>query len=413
MLLKKNFSPNTKVIFANFSYLTILQVISTFFPLLTYPYLIRLFGAEEYGIYVFCNTIMTYVVILTNFGFNISATKRVSENREDIVETSRILSSICYLKMTIFILSMIIVLFILYFTHFANIPLIIALFGLCVQEIFYPIYFFQGVEQMRYITIVTFVSRLFFVLAVFLVIKRSDQLLDLAVINTLSCIGASIFSIILITKVFHVQFVRVKFERMYNDFRESIPFFFSRISSVIIEKSNVFIIGTLFDYSAVAIYDLCTKVTSLCSVPFSLVAQAVYPNVAKSKDMKIVKKCYKGILIAGSLIVLVVIISANAIVEIIGGNQMIESANILRIMIVYVPITGISYILGASTLVVNGYSKQYNLSNILAFFNYFVLLAVLYTFSCLNIFTITLAYVIPELSIALYRKYVSNKYHLL
>ena len=61
-------------------------------PLLSYPYLIRVLGKETYGIIIFAQAIVGYFVILIGFGFNISATKEISINRDDKKKVSEIVS---------------------------------------------------------------------------------------------------------------------------------------------------------------------------------------------------------------------------------------------------------------------------------------------------------------------------------
>ena len=406
---------NFKILFTNFTYLSVLQGLNMLFPLLTYPYLIRLFGSSVYGSYVFCNAIMTYVIMMINFGFNISATKKISENRFDICELSKIVSSILYLKLIIFVSTFILV--ILFFISFdfgrVDIRLFLALIGLCIQEIFFPLFFFQGIEKMKYITLVNFCARLFYVITVFLIIRQPNQILTLAILNSSSCILASFFSIYLIYHFFELKLVRVEFNRLKSDFLESVPFFFSRLSSVIVERSNVFIVGAFFDYSLVAIYDLCAKVVNLCSIPFALVAQVVYPNVAKTKNMVLIRSCYKYLVLIGLILSFIVLLFADNIVLLLGGKQMIESADWLRIMIFYVPFTAVSSILGASTLVVNGFSKQYNLSNVLSLIVFILLISIAYLLNSINFVTIAIAFVAPEMTIALYRRYITYKYNLI
>ena len=65
-----------KTVLANFSYLSILQVFTILFPLLTYPYLLRVIGLELYGVIVFAQAIINYVSLVINFGFNMSGARK-------------------------------------------------------------------------------------------------------------------------------------------------------------------------------------------------------------------------------------------------------------------------------------------------------------------------------------------------
>ena len=78
----------------NFSYLSLLQVFNLILPLIVYPYLIRVLGKETYGLVVFAQSLVFYLVILVGFGFNISATKEVSIHRNDSKKLGEIVSSV-------------------------------------------------------------------------------------------------------------------------------------------------------------------------------------------------------------------------------------------------------------------------------------------------------------------------------
>ena len=60
MALQERLGRN-KTILANFSYLSLLQVFAILFPLLTYPYLLRVIGLELYGVIIFAQSIINYV----------------------------------------------------------------------------------------------------------------------------------------------------------------------------------------------------------------------------------------------------------------------------------------------------------------------------------------------------------------
>lgn len=169
------------------------------------------------------------------------------------------------------------------------------------------------------------------------------------------------------------------------------------------ERGNVLVIGTFFSYDMVAIYDLCAKIVSILKTPFSLVAQVIYPNVAKSKNMLLVKKSIKIVLLFGAFVCLFVYLFAPNIILLLSDTSMLGAVSILKIMVLYVPIVGISYLFGASVLVVKGYSREYNLSVVYSVLLYILMLLSFISFSKVNLYTMALAFVAPELFVALYR----------
>ena len=72
-----------KTLIENFGYLTLLQICNLLIPLVTYPYLINTLGKNLYGVIIYSQAIVSYLAIFVNWGFNISATKYISINRED------------------------------------------------------------------------------------------------------------------------------------------------------------------------------------------------------------------------------------------------------------------------------------------------------------------------------------------
>lgn len=404
---------NTKTLLGNFTYLSILEIISILFPLLTYPYLIRVIGAQKYGIIVFSQAVMAYVIIIVNFGFNVSATRRVSENRDNIIRLKEIYSSITYLKLTIFLLSMIVLLGVLYLFKFDHVEVILLLLGLCLQEIFFPSWFFQGMEKMQFITIVSFISKLVFLLLIFVLVHHKTDYLIVPFLYSLGGCVTATSSIFILYKFFHIHFIRVSKTQMITDIKESIPFFASRISTVIMERSNVVVIGSFFSYELVSIYDLCSKVVTIMMTPYQLVAQVLYPNVARSKNMNIIRKAVKPVLGSGLCFSLLICLLSYYVVLLLGGEKMLDSVPILRLMVWYVPIVGMSSLFGASTLVVNNHSAEYNKSVVYSLLVYLCIIGVLLLMNRVNLYTMVMAYLIPELVVASYRIYITRKYNLL
>lgn len=401
--LKLENNKTAKTLFANFTYLSILEIIGLLLPLISYPYVIRTVGADNYGVVVFCQAIIAYVVIIINFGYNVSATRKISENRTNVFKIRVIYSSIVYQKLLIFAICLVSGLFVLIFLKYDYSVILLGFIGLCIQEVFFPTWLFQGLERMKFITIITFVAKCSCLILIFLFVHDKKDYACIPVLYSIGGFFTSVLSVIILKKKFDIYFVKVSKYRMKEDFLESLPFFTSRLSAIVMERGNVLVIGTFFSYDMVAIYDLCAKIVSILKTPFSLVAQVIYPNVAKSKNMLLVKKSIKIVLLFGAFVCLFVYLFAPNIILLLSDTSMLGAVSILKIMVLYVPIVGISYLFGASVLVVKGYSREYNLSVVYSVLLYILMLLSFISFSKVNLYTMALAFVAPELFVALYR----------
>lgn len=401
--LKLENNKTAKTLFANFTYLSILEIIGLLLPLISYPYVIRTVGADNYGVVVFCQAIIAYVVIIINFGYNVSATRKISENRTNVFKIREIYSSIVYQKLLIFAICLVSGLFVLIFLKYDYSVILLGFIGLCIQEVFFPTWLFQGLERMKFITIITFVAKCSCLILIFLFVHDKKDYACIPVLYSIGGFFTSVLSVIILKKKFDIYFVKVSKYRMKEDFLESLPFFTSRLSAIVMERGNVLVIGTFFSYDMVAIYDLCAKIVSILKTPFSLVAQVIYPNVAKSKNMLLVKKSIKIVLLFGAFVCLFVYLFVPNIILLLSDTSMLGAVSILKIMVLYVPIVGISYLFGASVLVVKGYSREYNLSVVYSVLLYILMLLSFISFSKVNLYTMALAFVAPELFVALYR----------
>ena len=98
---KINIKTQDRVLFSNTIFLYILTFSSQFFSFLTVPYLTRVLGPSVYGKVGIAVAYMAYVQIILDFGFILSATQKVVENRDDINKLGKILTAVTCVKLTL------------------------------------------------------------------------------------------------------------------------------------------------------------------------------------------------------------------------------------------------------------------------------------------------------------------------
>ncbi|MBI6312216.1 oligosaccharide flippase family protein, partial [Proteus mirabilis] len=96
------------------------QVIGYVVPLVQLPYLTRTLGAEYLGLYLFSLSMVTLASIITNYGFDISVTKKVAEGENTLKHLKQLLSRVHIIQSVLFIIStFIIIISIFYSQHFS------------------------------------------------------------------------------------------------------------------------------------------------------------------------------------------------------------------------------------------------------------------------------------------------------
>ena len=96
---------NEKRLAKNTFFLYLMQISTYIFPLLTFPYLTRVLGAEKYGVVVFSNAVIQYFTLFLEFGFLLSATNLCSESREDKKKLGNITYGVMYAKVLLAIVA--------------------------------------------------------------------------------------------------------------------------------------------------------------------------------------------------------------------------------------------------------------------------------------------------------------------
>src|SRR6478609_9398371 len=85
-------------LFGNIFSLLILQGSNYIFPLVTFPYLVRNLGTNNYGVLVVCIATMQFLNIFVDYGFNISGTREISINKKIKEKVNEIYNIIMTLK---------------------------------------------------------------------------------------------------------------------------------------------------------------------------------------------------------------------------------------------------------------------------------------------------------------------------
>lgn len=214
-------------LFENFLSLSGLKVFTYILPLVTLPYLVRVLGVEKYGLVVFAQSFIMFFNVLVDYGFNLSATREISINRGDKNKITEIYSSVLTIKMVLLVLSFGVLwsLVVTVDRLAQDAGLYLLTFLMVVGQALFPIWYFQGVERMKYITIVNILSRAAFALAVFVFVRHEDQYILVPLLNGLGVCFGSAYALFLVKTKFGQTFVWQGFDKVSLHFKDSTQFF--------------------------------------------------------------------------------------------------------------------------------------------------------------------------------------------
>lgn len=410
----KNIIRHNIIIIQNFSYMALLQFFNMVLPLIIFPYLIRTLGVDTYGLVVFAQAIIAYLVVLVSFGFNLSATKVVSIHRKNNKKLSEIVSSVLIIKSGIFILTFVLLTVLLNFIPQAKgqIDLFLLTMWLCVYEVIFPIWYFQGIEKMKYITIITLISRSCLLGLILVVIKSPADYLWVPVINGIGALLAGVISLYVVFKRHKIKLSMQSYSTLYSYVNESIPFFVSNLSVKIYVASSKVLVGSFLGMLEVAYYDLAEKIALVVKTPQGILGQVLFPKVNMDKDKIFVKKIFKISVLLNFLLITLVFIFSKYIVLWLGGEAMIDSIIIVNILCLTAPLVAMSNVFGIQLLIPFGFKRVFSRVIIVSSLIYFLQAFFVWYFIGFSVVNLSVIFVSTELFVTVMMFYYCKKYKL-
>ena len=170
-------SKDGKILAENFFSLFTLNLLGYIFPLITLPYLARVIGVDKFGELAFALSIVIYFQTFVDFGFNYTGVRDIARIRNDKNKVSRIFSTIMVTKIGFMLISFVLLLLCInLFPLFYENRLILLLTFLYIPgHILFPDWFFQAMEEMKYITLLNLLAKLLFTGLVFVFIKEKSD----------------------------------------------------------------------------------------------------------------------------------------------------------------------------------------------------------------------------------------------
>jgi PST family polysaccharide transporter len=381
-----------------------------FLPLFTLPYLVRVLGAENFGLVNFSFSIIMYFNILVSFGFELSATREISMNRDNIEKVSKIFSTVMLIKILLFIFSFIILSILIFSidTLHEHMALYYVTFGFVLGNLLFPTWFFQGMEKMKYITYINFVSRVLFTILIFILVKESDDYIYVPLLNTFGTVFGGVYSLWLVFSLYKINVVLPSREEFFSHLKDSYAFFLSRVANDGSRYYAITIIGMSFGNTIVGYYSMIEKLYYAFMSLGGIVAQTIYPYMSRTKNITFFKKAFSVVVLGTILLLIPVIFFYKEILLLVFNINNEIMGYIFLIMFSGTVFGVINALIGYPLLAAYGYIKEANISLIYASIIYVIFI----TFAAYiteNIYIVAFSLVVYTLASVSFRVYYIKK----
>ena len=345
----------------------ILNLINTgtqmLFPLITFPYVCRVIEADGIGQINFFQSIISYISLFTCLGIPMYAIREIARDRSDVVQMNRTAMEILLLHSMLTLVGYAIVA-ILCLTV-PQIQVNIPLFLILSLTIFFTAigceWFYQGIEDFKYITIRGLIIKTVSVVLLFIFVKSKTDLLYYGCYTVFGVLGGNIFNFFRLRKYIHrenIIFSELHIKRHVKPVLK--VFSFSVVTSIYLQLNTV-LLGFLKNALAVGYFAAATKVMQMLLTMSACLGSVMMPRashlIAENKEdefNRLIQKSYDFTLAIALPMTIGLIFCAPSLITALCGVKFEHSILPSQIIAPIILLVAISNVFGIQVLFPKG-----------------------------------------------------------
>ena len=386
----------------NYIYNLLYQILTIIIPLITTPYLSRVLGAENIGIYSFTISITTYFILFGSLGVAIYGQREIAYVQNDIRKRSKIFFEITFMRCITLGVS----LFIFYITFCLKGQYSIYYKILILEIIANAIdisWYFQGLEEFKKTVIRNIIVKLISVICIFLFVKESVDLNNYFIIYVLSTLLGNLSLWMHLPKF--VQKVKIKELNLFRHVKPTIMLFIPQVATQIYTVLDKTMIGVIVSNKAeVGYYEQAQKIVKLLMTLATSLGTVMMPRIAATfasgnheKVREYMNKSFHFILLLAFPLMFGIISVSSSFVPIFYGKGYDKVIPLLCVISPIIVLIGLSNITGTQYLLPTKKQNQYTLSVVVgAIVNFILNLILIKYFASIGA---SIATVIAELAV--------------
>ncbi len=344
----------------NIAYLTVVQAANYIIPFITIPYITRVVGLENFGLIEYASSLVSYFVLMINFGFDTTATRKIARLKGDFERISVVFSHIYLLKSALFVISLLIfgVLLIAVPTLREEAALLSFAFLINFGFLLFPLWLFQGLQQLKQVALWTFLSKTLVAILVFILIQEKADYLYYPLLGSLGQILIGVIALLYIRTKMSIKWQRPRTALLILYLKEGFGLFKINLVVNLYSTTNIILVKFLMSPAQAGLYAGAHKLIFVANTlilgPFT---QAFFPHIASLfRSNKVLfraslNKALKFLTMVTFLLAVVCWIFADSIVTIVYGESFIGAAMLLRILSLHPLLAAFTNIFGYQGLI--------------------------------------------------------------
>ena len=290
---------------------------------------------------MFAQSLCLFVTVIVDFGFSLSGTREISLHRNNKAKMSQIFIAIMFIKSALIVVAFLLLFgAVMAFDRFSvDYEVYFLSFGIVIGQAIFPVWFFQGIEKMKFITIINVLAKVIFTILVIVFVKSSVDYKLVPIYNSLGFIISGLLG--LIVSVRYISFTAPSFKLTHQLLKDASQLFVANFATMLYTSSNVLILGFFSNNAVVGIYSSMEKLVLAIKNIYTPIYQALFPWLSQQVDQKkieVIKKIRPFVLGLGIIITLIIVLFAKQILAIIYDDELITGYSLVFKILSFVSI---------------------------------------------------------------------------
>lgn len=332
-------------------------------PLLVIPYIISVCGIENYGKISIAMAVSFFIMVFIDYGSDIIGVKAVAVNRENEMQLEKIFITTFGSKFVLLLLILILSSLLFYLVPFFNAERKLFFLGLpiLVGQFLNPTWFLQGVENFKWITNLTILSKVIYLFGIFFFIQHKEDYVFVNLWWGIGTILANGFALYFVFKKYFFSFNKLKKTDVVQLLKDNFSMFSSQIFVSLQMYAPILLLGILGNNLMAGQYKIIEQIIVIFKTYIYLFFNFVYPRVCFLLEKNLKQglqywKTYNGLnFIFIALAMGIIFLFATQAIAFFSKNNVDEVSELLKLAVLIPLLLGISIPLKQLLL---GFNKQ-------------------------------------------------------
>ena len=266
------------------------QILAIILPIITTPYISRVLGVDNIGIFSYQYAIINYFMLFAMLGVNTYGNRYIAQHKDDYDDLCNAFSEIYFAQAAVS--AFVTVIYIIYTIAFSKYPVVAAVQSIYVVGCIFDInWLYFGLEQFKVTVLRNFVVKLITVLCIFVFVKNSEQLNRYVFVMALGTIISQ--CIMWFSLKSYVKLRRVSFHNISRHYKGLLILFIPAIATSVYKLMDKIMLGSITTVTEVGYYENSEKIINLLLSFLASIGTVMLPrisNMVANGEKKQVKK---------------------------------------------------------------------------------------------------------------------------